>query len=68
MMCLTISCLHCIHHSPRIQNLQFAQVLRGQTHQEINLTIQNMPFYEARQSNHFMKHAKHAIICRTPSM
>ena len=53
------------HFTFRVYSLQ---VFRGQTHQESNLTILSMPFFETRQVRHFIKHAKHAILWSTSSI
>ena len=51
-----------LNASLRIQKLQFASAPGSHTHEESNLTTLKMSFYEACQTCHFMKDAKHAIL------
>ena len=53
-----------LNASLRIQKLQFASAPGSHTHEESNLTTLKMSFYEACQTCHFMKDAKHAIFLK----
>ena len=65
MIGLAISCLPLNISLPiKIYSLQMPH---RQTHQESNLTTLSTPFYKARQTRHFLKHVKHAILWSPPS-